>query len=298
MRINLLTDAPRHNLALMKISTYHKARGDTVTLNQPMKPCDLSYGSWLFQRLYHTDITGGPAYDPLERLPAEIGAAAPNYELYPELDYSLGITWEWCPFKCSFCAVPKQIPPRAHSSIRQFHNPEFGKICLLNNNTFSDPQWRETFEEVWEAGLEMIDQNGYDLRLLDEEKAEALKRTKFAGRLYFAFDRIEDEPAIKHGLEILRRIKIGHRIGVFVLIGYPPGRGIDEIDIHRCQVIADYGFDPFIMIYNNSNNPQLRWFRWMTHRAFTWRKMGFRKAWEEGYRTIKRKRKTLVTKHS
>ena len=40
-----------------------------------------------------------------------------------------------------------------------------------DNNTFSDPQWHDTFEEIWDAKLTVKDENGYDLRLLDEEKA-------------------------------------------------------------------------------------------------------------------------------
>ncbi|GAF83320.1 unnamed protein product, partial [marine sediment metagenome] len=48
MKINLLTDAPKHNLALMKISTYHKLRGDEVRLNMPILPADIVYASQLF----------------------------------------------------------------------------------------------------------------------------------------------------------------------------------------------------------------------------------------------------------
>ena len=32
MKISLLTDAPKHNLALMKLSTWHKQQGDEVTI--------------------------------------------------------------------------------------------------------------------------------------------------------------------------------------------------------------------------------------------------------------------------
>jgi len=50
MNINLYTDAPKHNLALMKISAWHKAQGDKVTLNMPIMPCDKSYASVLFDK--------------------------------------------------------------------------------------------------------------------------------------------------------------------------------------------------------------------------------------------------------
>lgn len=292
MKINLLTDAPRHNLALMKISAYHKAKGDEVLLNMPLVPCDQSYASWLFtwSDWYKADVVGGTGYDGgITRLSAEIQSQKPDYDLFPKLDYSLGYTWEWCPRKCPWCVIPMNKPPREHHSIYRFINPRFSKICLLNNNTFSDPRWRQTFLEIWDAGLEVIDQNGYDLRLLDEEKAEALKKTQFVGSLYFSWDNIEDEAEVRRGLELIKRVGIKHNMRIYVLVGYPEGQGIVESDIYRCQVIADYGITPYAMVYNNnSTDSRLWWFRRMCNRTFAWRKLGFQKAWEEGYRSEKR----------
>jgi len=64
MKISLLSDAPRHNLALMKISAWHKAGGDTVTLNMPLFKADYTYASVLFARntkRFIADEYGGPA---------------------------------------------------------------------------------------------------------------------------------------------------------------------------------------------------------------------------------------------
>lgn len=280
MEISLLTDAPRHNLALMKISAYHKQRGDQVHLNMPLIRAGKSYGSWLFSCQYNADVQGGPAYDPTIRLNGFNGIK-PDYDLF-SVDFSLGYTWAYCPRRCPFCIVPKQNNPKVHHSIWEFHDSRFSKICLLNNNTFSDPAWRETFEEIWDASLTMVDENGYDLRLLDEEKLEILNRTAFERTIYFAWDRIEDEPQILNGLKVLRGIR--HPVRIYVLVGFPDYRPIDETDIHRCQVIADYGFDPFIMIFNNSHKRQLRQFRWLANRTFSWRRLGFREMWQQGYK--------------
>jgi len=242
MKINLVTDAPRHNLALMKVSAYHKALGDTVTLNQPLQPCDKSYGSWLFGQKYPTDVAGGPAVDPTLRLNG-FEDIKPDYDLYG-LDYSLGYTWAYCPRKCPFCVVPKQNNPKVHKSIWTFHDSKFKKICLLNNNTFTDPQWRETFEEIWDANAVVVYDNGYDCRLLDDEKADALKRTKFDGSIHFAWDLMKDEGKVLQGLEIAQRY--GIKAVVYVLVGFDTT--IDE-DIYRCQKIHDLGHDPYIMPY-------------------------------------------------
>lgn len=288
MKIKLMTDAPKHNLALMKLSTWHKSRGDEVFIGKPQDECDISYGSWLFSQRYPINISGGTGTDrPWDRLDNYSGAEVckPDYSLYPKLGYSLGYTWEYCPRKCGFCVVPKQKLSKYHMSIYEFLNPEYKKICLLNNNTFTDPYWRETFQEVLDANLVMIDENGYDLRLLDDEKIFWLNKINFDGIVHFSWDCIEDEVKIREGLSILKRLN--HRIQIYVLVGYPDWRPIGETDIARCQIINEYGFDPYIMVYNrhiDGSSPKMRLlnrYQRMVNRTFLWRKYGFKKAWEE-----------------
>lgn len=274
MRVNLLTDAPKHNLALMKISTYHKMHGDTVKLNEPITGEGLTYGSWLYKQLYYTDYAGGtsvsfsnngkPQWDyPEVKLPSAIQAQHPDYNLYPDTDFSLGYTWRYCPCQCAFCCVPKQDNAKEHHSIWDFHESKFKKICLLNNNTFSDPQWQETFEEIWDANLTICDENGYDLRLLDDEKAIALKRTKFDKQVHFAWDLMKDEQAIRQGLHLAKEHKLNAM--VYVLIGYDTTR---EEDLHRCQVINDMGFDPYPMPYNGGTKADRAFKRFICLRAY------------------------------
>ena len=243
MNINLQTDAKKHNLALMKISAYHKLRGDRVYF-RGVGSFDLTYGSWLFDFTPKAvcDIEGGPGVDVKAKLPGPIVDMKPDYDLYG-LDFSLGYTWPWCPRKCSFCIVPEQDNPKVHKSIWDFHDSRFKKICLLNNNTFSDPQWNETFEEIWDADLTVIDENGYDLRLMDEEKADALKRTKFQGYRHYAWDHMRDEQRVLNGLAIAPRGI------VYVLIGYNTTR---QEDFHRLQKIHDLGHDPYVMPFNRT----------------------------------------------
>ena len=273
MKINLLTDAPKHNLALMKISAYHKARGDEVKLNEPLLwKADLTYGSYLFRfsGKYPGDFIGGPGVDPTIRLEGFDGIK-PDYRLFP-VDFSLGYTWEWCPRRCGFCCVPKQNNPKEHHSIWEFHDARFSKICLLNNNTFSDPQWRETFEEIWDAGLIVVDENGYDIRLMDEEKAEVLKRTRFDGQIHFAWDRMPDGERTLEGLKLAKQYKLNAM--VYVLMGYDT---TFEEDIYRCQKIYDLGFDPFPMLYRQTR--ALRSFRRFIYLRYYRKYKTLMKAW-------------------
>lgn len=275
MNINLLTDAPKHNLALMQISTYHKAQGDKVWLNG-VGQFDYTYGSWLFDFSQKgiCNEEGGPAIDPIKRNNFE--NLKPDYDLYG-LDFSLGFTWHYCPRKCSFCKVPKQNNPKTHKSIWTFHNSNFKKICLMNNNTFSDPQWKETFQEIWDANLTVIDENGYDLRLIDDEKAQALKNTKFLSRIHFAWDQMKDTDKILSGLEILKKNKtIKSKDIVYLLIGYDT---TEEEDIYRAQKINEFGLSIYPMPFVKNN--YTRAFRDFI-RLYYWRKYkDFKEAWKD-----------------
>ena len=286
MRINLYTDAPKHNLALMKISAWHKANGDEVTLNMPIMSCDYSYASILFEKnkkMFNADEYGGIAFNDDVCLPNQIESIKPDYSLFnyrPVLayrgnrksikyDYSIGYTFRPCFRKCLFCKVPKmKHPDTNHHSIWEFHNPNFSIIELLNNNTFFDPQWRETFHEIWDANL-TLREHGFDLRLIDEEKVEYLKKTKIKGHIHYAWDRMEDESAILEGL------KIAPHGGVYVLIGF---NTTEEEDIYRCQKIVDHGHDPYIMPYHQ-NRTEKRFKRFID--SFMWRKYKtIQEAWE------------------
>jgi len=275
MKVSLLTDAPKHNLALMKLSAWHKANGDDVLLNMPLWKSDISYASILFEKnkkLFNADTYGGPAFIGV-RLGSKIEGMKPDYDLYPDIDFSLGFTWSYCPRQCSFCKVPKQNNPKEHKSIWSFHDSKFRKICLLNNNTFSDPYWIDTFEEIWDADLTVVDENGYDLRLMDEPRAKALKKTKFQGKIHFAWDKMGDEKSILRGLALIRKYKIhGH---IYVLIGYDT---TEEEDLYRCQKLVDFGQDPYIMPYKRTDHNK-RFKRFFD--TFMWRKYKtIKEAWD------------------
>jgi hypothetical protein len=275
MKIGLYTDAPKHNFALMRIARYHRDLGDEVILTPALpSECDLTYGSWLYSVRIQCDIQGGPAFDPCVRLGDEFDVR-PDYSIYPNLTASVGYTWPFCPNDCGFCVVPNQANPKRHRSIWDFHEERFREIDLLNNNTFSDPRWMDTFQEIWDADLTVIDQGGYDIRLLTEAKVEALNKTRFSGVLHFAWDDFDDYNEIVPLLPLVKAVKADKY--VYVLVGYPDPYLKDE-DLMRCQILAEHGLDPFIMIYNRitgKNAPPsmvlMNRYHRMVNRVFTWR---------------------------
>lgn len=113
----------------------------------------------------------------------------------------------------------------------------------------------------------MIDQNGYDIKLLDDEKALALKRTNFRkDRIHFSWDRIEDEARIINGFEILKKYKMNrHDVVIYVLVGFDT---TEDEDFHRLQKIHDYNMSPYVMPYVKTDRHLYALKRFIDHRAY------------------------------
>ena len=92
-----LVDADSHNwpnLCLMKLSAYHKARGDSVEWWKPEGQYTLVYKSRVFTDIYSQDtitvnnadevICGGTGYGPGSNLPDAVEHTRPDYTLYPQ----------------------------------------------------------------------------------------------------------------------------------------------------------------------------------------------------------------------
>ncbi len=98
------------NYALMKISTYHKDKGDKVEWYNPLwhDTFDKIYCSSVFgysDKSYVTDdmICGGSGFDIKTKLPAEIEKCVPDYTIYPDCDYSIIWFDIGCFRNCPFC---------------------------------------------------------------------------------------------------------------------------------------------------------------------------------------------------
>ena len=100
------------NLALMRISAWHKAHGNTVEWFIPLAKYDRIYASKIFTftpddpYLPPDTIKGGTGYDVSSRLPEEIESMPPDYTIYPQFDAAYGFLTRGCPNKCPWCVVP------------------------------------------------------------------------------------------------------------------------------------------------------------------------------------------------
>ena len=118
-----LIDVDSHNypnLALMKISAWHKAQGETVEWWWGFGEYDRVYMSKVFDETYSPDvpeplnareiIKGGTGYGLDNRLPDEVEHIYPDYSLYPKLTHetAYGFLTRGCPRGCSFCVVAEK----------------------------------------------------------------------------------------------------------------------------------------------------------------------------------------------
>ncbi|MDR0970519.1 MAG: radical SAM protein, partial [Lentimicrobiaceae bacterium] len=123
MRIGLVDCDKKNfpNLALMKISAYHKSRGDTVEFINYFEKYDKVYLSKVFTfTSYDTTVIncntdnifyGGTGFSNEVVLPDEIEDCIPDYDLYPKKkgkDYAYGFLTRGCIRNCSWCVVPKK----------------------------------------------------------------------------------------------------------------------------------------------------------------------------------------------
>ena len=127
-----LIDVDGHNfpnLALMRISAYHKSIGDHVEWwLGDLFHYDIVYKSKVFSDAYSKDtpdpvncdkvIKGGTGYNIFLRggveiydkskdtqLPPEIEKMFPDYSIYPQYGYAVAMTSRGCPRGCDFCHV-------------------------------------------------------------------------------------------------------------------------------------------------------------------------------------------------
>lgn len=149
MKIGLI-DVDSHNfpnLALMKISAWHKKNGDSVEWWNGLKHYDRVYKAKVFDDTYTKDndfviqadkvIKGGTGYGLSGELPYDIEHIYPDYELYGIDDTAYGFLTRGCPRHCSFCIVGDKEGLISHkvADLKEFwhgqHNIEIMDANLL-----------------------------------------------------------------------------------------------------------------------------------------------------------------------
>ena len=289
-------DGKLPNLALMKLSHWHRAQGDEVTLARTPSPSmfepqyDLVYGSSIFQwssgkvvkalrEAFPDAVIGGTGTDTVETVEQTLGLEEYehyDYSIYPEYQWSIGFTQRGCRLNCGFCVVPKKEgKPRSINSIWDIWREGTDRaVVLLDNDFFGQDLWRERIGEMQDGGFKVNFSQGINIRMVTPEAAEALATVRYydgkfaARRLYTAWDNLGQEKVFFNGLDMLKDAGIpGNHVVVYMLIGYKPGETMDEI-LYRHRRLKDEGCWPYPMVYNNTyaNADLKRFQRWVLRR--------------------------------
>lgn len=267
MRIGLI-DVDGHrfpNLALMKLSAYHKERGDSVEWWNGFARYDLVYQAKVFTGLYSPDvdtvsntdglIKGGTGYRLSSRLPDPVEHHMPDYALYPQYQKAYGYLTRGCPRGCPFCIVKEKEGPQSvrAADLSEFYTGQ-KEICLLDPNLLACPEHPALLRQLIDSRARVDFTQGLDARLLTEENAAQLKQVRIA-KLSFAFDDLRQEDGILRGLVLFRRITGKQRsVNVFLLTNFDTTH---EQDLYRVRKVQELGYLPYIMIYNKPSAPQL-----------------------------------------
>jgi radical SAM superfamily enzyme YgiQ (UPF0313 family) len=178
MRIGLV-DVDGHNYpnyALMKISAWHKERGDSVEWADPMfGEYDKVYMSKVFtftednRDIWNCEVVkGGIGYDIASKLPEEVDAIHPDYSLYGIEDVAYGFLTRGCVNKCPWCIVPKK--EGAVSVYRDIDEVANGRknVILMDNNILASEYGLEQLDKIAERGYKVDFNQGLDARLIDD----------------------------------------------------------------------------------------------------------------------------------
>ena len=275
------TRHPFPNLALMKISAWHKSQGNHVELAVKGKHYDLAYVSKVFDDFISPPLDwtpdadqifiGGTGTDNKENLPDHIEHMMPDYSLYGIEDTAYGFLTRGCPRGCSFCIVAGK---EGRKSVNVADITEWWSgqknIVLMDPNLLACQSHMELLEQL-EATQAHIDVNqGFDCRLLTKEIIEQMNRCRI-NTVHFAWDFYDSADVVLKGLKLYAdygRVTKKQRM-VYVLVNYDTNIWQD---LDRIYTIRDMGFTPYVMIYDKAHCEPIykKLSRWVNNKFIFW----------------------------
>lgn len=327
MKIGLI-DVDGHNfpnLALMKLSAYHKSKGDEVEWwDSGRDHYNIVYMSKVFSDVYSPDlptpenadlvVKGGTGYaiwlegdkevyhkDYDRPLPDEIESQYPDYSLYPQYtgygqslkkQTAYGFLTRGCPRGCDFCHVKDKEGRIAVkvADLNAFWRGQ-GNICLSDPNILACREREELFEQLIGSKAKIDFNQGLDARLLTQDSAEFLAAMKLKPP-HFAMDNVEQMHQVAKGLkfyvEACRKIKgkwNWRNAKVFMLTNF---NTTHQQDMERIKLIQECECQPYVMIYNKPSAPAItrRLQRWTNNTMLYAASKDFMEYQRRTYKTV------------
>lgn len=220
------------NLALMKLSRYHKQRGDEVEWYTPFAHYDLVYMAKVFTftpdygyLITNADevVKGGTGYDMHSKLPDEVDMLQPDYSLYPTIDNNTayGFLTRGCPNKCFWCVVPKKeggVKP--YMSVDEIAIEGRNNLVLMDNNILASGDYAlEQFEKIIDRGCKVDFNQAIDARLVNETNAELLAKVKWLKYIRFGCDTHKQIEDCERAIALLERFGYLGDVFLYTMIG-------------------------------------------------------------------------------
>lgn len=285
MKIGLVDVDGHHfpNLALMKLSAWHKAQGDAVEWWNGFTHYDRVYLSKVFTFTPDHDtvidadeiITGGTGYKDYGSLPAEVEMMFPDYSLYPQYGRAIGFLTRGCVRSCPWCIVPrKEGTIRPAATWEQLKRPDSRELILMDNNVLAAGHGLEQIERMGHEEIWVDFNQGLDARLITPDTAYLLAKLKWIRFVRMSCDTSAMLPVIEQAAAYLREAGIApFRLWSYLLVQ-------DVADAHqRVLALEAMGFDVFAQPYRDYDggeptDEQKAFARWVNvksvHRSCAW----------------------------
>ena len=268
MKILLVdVDGKIPNLALMKLSTFHKPWDDIELLKlnisyypsrKHKKVVDVSgydkvYVSTIFRGSLDCVefvgesgiIYGGVGYSLNSELSLDIDELDCDYSIYPENNSSYGFLTRGCIRNCSFCVVPEK-----EGWIRKVADVcdivRHDKVYFLDNNILALEGHEDILQELVDKKIKYQFKQGLDIRLLNDTNSRLLTQSRYIGDYTFAFDDLRFERQITRKLKLFRKYFTGAwRIRFFIYCN--ANHDITSDVMHRLNWCRDHDVLPYLM---------------------------------------------------
>lgn len=258
MKIGLI-DVDGHsafpNLALMRLSAWHKGRGDSVEWWNGFCHYDRVYMSKVFtftadvNTVIASDeiILGGTGYRNYGSLPEEIEKTAPDYSIYPKVDYAIGFLTRGCCRSCPWCIVPiKEGHIRPAAAWTEVKRADSRKIIFMDNNVLASDHGLRQIDEMRGQNVWVDFNQGLDARLISPETAALLAGLKWIRFVRLSCDTSEMLPVIEQAVAYMKEAGIAKsRFWAYMLV-----QDVEEAE-HRAAALDQMGVTPFAQPYRD-----------------------------------------------